>query len=77
MDEDVEAAVLAIAADPEPTTPAAELVALPMGVPKRSTPSLAAEMRAEPSMEGSKRVGRFEAPIEAAAEVLRLPRPRP
>lgn len=42
------------------------------GVPNRSTPSLAAEMRADPSMDGSKRVGRFEALMDAAA-----PSPRP
>lgn len=38
-----------------------------LGFPKRSTPSLAAEMMAEPSMEASKRVD-----MEPA-----LPRPRP
>lgn len=38
-----------------------------LGFPKRSTPSLAAEMMAEPSMEASKREG-----IEPV-----LPRPRP
>lgn len=41
-----------------------------IGVPNRSTPSLAAEMMADPSMVGSKRV---EAPMDAAA----VPRPRP
>ena len=46
--------------------------ASPRGVPKRSTPSFAAEMMAEPRVEGSKRVGRLEAPMEAAAAVLRL-----
>lgn len=44
-----------------------------IGVPNRSTPSLAAEMIAEPNMDGSKRVGRLDAPIEAAA----VPSPSP
>jgi hypothetical protein len=50
-----------------PVAPA--LRVLRLGFPKRSTPSLAADMMAEPSMEASKREG-----ITAAAVVLR-PRP--
>lgn len=49
-----------------PATPAPRVLRL--GFPKRSTPSLAADMMAEPSMEASKREG-----MAAAA----LPRPRP
>lgn len=48
-----------------PATPAPKL--LKLGLPKRSTPSLAADMMADPSIEASKREGM------AAA----LPRPRP
>lgn len=51
-----------------PVAPAAPGPILRLGFPKRSTPSLAADMMAEPSMEASKREG-----MAAAA----LPRPRP
>ena len=44
-------------------------------LPKRSTPSFAAEMMADPSMDGSKRED--DPPIDAAADVLNVPRPRP
>lgn len=49
-----------------PATPEPKL--LKLGFPKRSTPSLAADMMADPSMEASNREG-----MDAAA----LPRPRP
>lgn len=46
-----------------------------LGLPKRSTPSLAADMMADPSMDGSKRED--DPPIDAAADVLKFPSPKP
>jgi hypothetical protein len=45
-----------------------------MGVPSLSTPSLAAEKSADPSVDASNRLGRFDA---ETAEVLRFASPRP
>lgn len=55
-----------VAAPVAPATPAPRVLRL--GFPKRSTPSLAADIMAEPSIEASKREG-----MAAVA----LPRPRP
>ena len=55
-------------ATPDVVAPATLGPTLRLGFPKRSTPSLAADIMAEPSMEASKRDG-----MAAAA----LPRPKP